>query len=92
MDLPCEAEEGVIALLKKRLIRRDLFEDGVKGFVIRTDDGSQFVSYKFNESCEEIKIEHERIPEKEPNRNVYVKSFHRIYRILDVECLKINEV
>lgn len=34
------------------------------------------------------KIEHERIPVKTPNKNAHVESFHRI---LEDECLKINE-
>ncbi|MFU0825449.1 integrase core domain-containing protein [Clostridium sp.] len=50
-----------------------------------TDNGPQFVSYKFSECCEEIAIEHERIPVKTPNKNAHVESFHRI---LEDDCLK----
>jgi transposase InsO family protein len=87
MGLHCEAKDAA-ALLRKCLIRRNLFEERTKKPVIRTDNGPQFVSHKFSECCEEIKIEHERIPVKTPNKNAHVESFHRI---LEDECLKINE-
>ena len=82
MGLHCEAKEAV-ALLRKCLIKRNLFEEGANRPVIRTDNGPQFVSY-----CEEIKVEHERIPVKTPNKNAHIESFHRI---LEDDCLKINE-
>lgn len=66
-------------------MRRNLFEEGALRPVIRTDNGPQFVSYKFSECCEEIGIEHERIPVKTPNKNAHVESFHRI---LEDDCLK----
>lgn len=87
MGYHCEAKDAA-ALLRKCLIRRNLFEDGANKPVIRTDNGSQFVSYKFSECCEEVKVEHERIPVKTPNKNAHVESFHRI---LEDECLKVNE-
>ena len=87
MGLHCEAKDAT-ALLRKCLIRRNLFEEGAKKPVIRTDNGPQFVSHKFSKCCTEIKIEHERIPVKTPNKNAHVESFHRI---LEDECLKINE-
>lgn len=87
MGLHCEAKDAA-ALLRKCLMRRNLFMEGVKKPVIRTDSGPQFVSYKFSECCEEIEVEHERIPVKTPNKNAHVESFHRI---LEDECLKIND-
>ncbi|WP_257786246.1 IS3 family transposase [Clostridium pasteurianum] len=87
MGYHCEAKDAA-ALLRKCLMRRNLFEDGAKKPVIRTDNGPQFVSYKFSECCEKVKVEHERIPVKTPNKNAHVESFHRI---LEDECLKINE-
>ncbi|WP_156876061.1 IS3 family transposase [Clostridium kluyveri] len=87
MGLHCEAKDAT-ALLRKCLIRRNLFEEGSKKPVIRTDNGPQFISHKFDECCEGLKTEHERIPVKTPNKNAHVESFHRI---LEDECLKINE-
>lgn len=56
----CEAKDAT-ALLRQSLIRRNLFDEGAKRPVIRTDNGPQFVSYKFKECCEELELEHERI-------------------------------
>lgn len=47
-----------------------------------------FISYKFKECCEELKLHHKRIPIKTQNKNAYVESFHRI---LGDECFKSNE-
>lgn len=87
MGFHCEAKDAA-ALLRKCLIRRDLFIEGTKKPVIRTDNGPQFVSYKFSECCEEVGIEHERIPVKTPNKNAHIESFHRI---LEDDCLKKHE-
>ncbi|WP_347707984.1 integrase core domain-containing protein [Clostridium sporogenes] len=83
----CEAKDAT-ALLRKSLIRRDLFAEGATKPVIRTDNGPQFISYKFKECCEEFKLHYERIPVKTPNKNAHVESFHRI---LEDECFKNNE-
>ncbi|MCY6354508.1 IS3 family transposase [Clostridium sp. ZS2-4] len=87
MGFHCEAKDAT-ALLRQSLIRRNLFEEGAKRPVIRTDNGPQFVSYKFKECCEELELEHERIPVKTPNKNAHIESFHRI---LEDECFKSNE-
>jgi len=87
MGLHCEAKDAA-ALLKKCLMKRNLFEEEDKKPVIRTDNGPQFISHRFSECCEEINVEHERIPVKTPNKNAHIESFHRI---LEDECLKINE-
>ena len=63
----CEAKDAT-ALLSKSLIKRELFAEGATRPVIRTDNGPQFVSYKFKECCEEFKLHHERIPVKTPNK------------------------
>nr|WP_259370068.1 integrase core domain-containing protein [Weizmannia acidilactici] len=47
--------------------------------VIRTDNGPQFISHAFEEFCENMKMEHERIPPKTPNMNAHIESFHRIF-------------
>ena len=46
--------------------------------VIRTDNGPQFVSKKFGDTCESWGIVHERIPPKTPNMNAYIESFHSL--------------
>ncbi|WP_407845459.1 transposase [Clostridium tetani] len=84
MGSHCEAKNAT-ALLRKSLIRRDLFTEGTTRPVIITGNGLQFVSYKFKECCEEFKLHHERIP---ANKNTHVESFHRI---LEDECFKSNE-
>ena len=84
MGFHCEAKDAT-ALLRKCLIRRNLFVEGAEKPVIRTDNGPQFVSYKFSECCKEIGVEHERIPVKTPNKNAHIESFHRI---LEDDCLK----
>lgn len=84
MGFHCEAKDAA-ALLRKCLIRRNLFAEGAKKPVIRTDNGPQFVSHKFSQCCEEIGIEHERIPVRTPNKNAHIESFHRI---LEDDCLK----
>lgn len=83
MGFHCEAKDAA-ALLRKCLIRRNLFVEGAEKPVIRTDNGPQFVSYKFSECCKEIGVEHERIPVKTPNKNAHIESFHRI---LEDDCL-----
>lgn len=44
--------------------------------VIMTDNGPQFVIYKFKECCD--KVHRERIQVKTPNKNTRVESFYRI--------------
>jgi putative transposase len=53
--------------------------------VIRTDNGSQFKSKAFYEFGQQMNLEHERIPNKIPNKNAYIEAFHSI---LERECLR----
>ncbi len=46
--------------------------------VIRTDNGPQFVSKLFGDTCESLDIVHERIPPRTPNLNAYMESFHSL--------------
>ncbi|EPY2286789.1 transposase [Clostridium sporogenes] len=87
MGFHWEAKDAT-ALLMESLIRRSLFEECAKTPVIRTNNGPQFVNYKFKNCCEELGLEHEIIPVKTPNKNAHVESF---YRILEDECFKSNE-
>jgi putative transposase len=52
--------------------------------VVRSDNGPQFISHAFTQGCENLEIEHERIPPKTPNMNAHIESFHRI---LEDDCL-----
>jgi transposase InsO family protein len=55
-------------MLRSKSLLWSQFVEGAEKPVIRTDNVLQFVSYKFSECCEEIGIEHERIPVKTPNK------------------------
>lgn len=65
-------------MLKRSLHGKD------SNLVIRSDNGPQFTSYLFEDSCIELRLEHERIPYATPNKNAHIESFHRI---LEEECL-----
>lgn len=82
IGLHCEGEDAA-ATLVRALMRRNMFEEDKKP-VIRSDNGPQFISHKFEDKCEEVSVEHERIPCKTPNKNAHIESFHRI---LEDECL-----
>lgn len=61
---------------KKAALENRLTPEDTKP-TIRTDNGSQFLSHKIGEACEELTMEHERIPPKTPNMNACIESFHR---------------
>ena len=74
----CRAND-ITTMLTKALIRRKVhFKEGEfeNKLIIRTDNGPQFVSEVFGDFCEHQKIYHERIPNKTPNMNAYIESFH----------------
>lgn len=74
----CKAKD-VTMMLTKALIRRKVhFKEGAfeSKLIIRSDNGPQFVSHIFGDFCEHQKIYHERIPNKTPNMNAYIESFH----------------
>jgi len=60
-------------------------KDNTKGLVLRTDNGSQFISGTFEEACLKEEAVHERIPVRSPNYNAFIESYHRY---LQEECLK----
>lgn len=69
----------ITSMINKALIKRKIhFKDGEfdDKLIIRTDNGPQFVSEKFGDFCQYQKIHHERIPNKTPNMNAYIESFH----------------
>jgi putative transposase len=53
-------------------------KDGDPLPVIRSDNGPQFVSTLFGDTCESLELVHERIPPNTPNMNAYIESFHSL--------------
>lgn len=86
MGLSCTGEDAT-RILKLVLLKRRLFDEAQRP-IIRSDNGPQFICEAFGKACHEVKVEHERIPYKTPNMNVYIESFHLP---LEDECLAINE-
>ncbi len=75
-DIACE-------VLLKSLYKREI-KGKSENLIIRTDNGSQYISHKFGMLCLKEKINHERIPVKSPNYNAHIESFHRYF---EDECL-----
>ncbi|WP_406678673.1 transposase [Moorella sp. ACPs] len=73
--------------LKIALWKRRLDKNATKP-VIRTDNGPQFTSNLFAQTCKDLGVEHELIPYKTPNKNAHIESFHSI---LEEECLACHE-
>jgi len=65
------------------MIKRDLHNKN-NNLIIRSDNGPQFISFYFQNTCADLELEHERIPYATPNKNAHIGSFHRI---LEDECL-----
>jgi putative transposase len=86
MGYRCTGSDAA-SLLRRSLIKRDLF-NCVNKPVIRTDNGPQFISHTFEDSCTEIDVYHERIPSRTPNKNAHIESFHRIF---EDECIGVYE-
>ncbi|WP_082053818.1 IS3 family transposase [Gordoniibacillus kamchatkensis] len=71
----CEAKHAVQTLwraLQKRIGAGEALP------VIRSDNGPQFVSKLFGNTCESLGVVHERIPPRTPNLNAYIESFHSL--------------
>lgn len=86
MGYSCTGSDAA-GLLRRCLIKRDLFNSTTKP-AIRTDNGPQFISHKFEDSCIDINVYHERIPSRTPNKNAHIESFHRIFQD---ECIGVYE-
>jgi putative transposase len=87
IGLRCEAHDAVQAL-KTAFWRRQIIGINNQRPVIRSDNGPQFVSLAFEQACERLGLEHERIPPRTPNLNAHIESFHRI---LEEGCLSGQE-
>lgn len=74
----CQAKD-IRTMLTKAIMRRqvhlkpDELEDKL---IIRSDNGPQFVSACFGDFCHFHRLYHERIPNKSPDLNAYIESFH----------------
>ena len=86
LGLTCEGKNAA-QILQRALWKRHLFEINCRP-VIRSDNGPQFISHVFEESCEQFSVEHERIPPKTPNKNAHIESFHAL---LEADCLSRHE-
>lgn len=86
IGLSCNSKDAV-QTLQRALMKRRCFAVE-KHPILRTDNGPQFVSNLFEESCKNFQVEHERIPPKTPNMNAYIESFHAS---LERECMAKQE-
>ncbi|RED49024.1 putative transposase [Cohnella lupini] len=84
--LTCEARH-LVQITQEALMKRQRF-DSSEMPVIRSDNGPQFISHRFEEACETFNLIHERIPPKTPNKNAHIESFHSI---LEAECYRRHE-
>ncbi|WP_063870750.1 IS3 family transposase [Paenibacillus sp. Root444D2] len=76
----------VLRVLQKAILMRGTM-DQEKPLTVRTDNGPQFISHAFGTFCESNQIIHERTPNRTPNKNAYVESYHST---LERECFKRN--
>lgn len=87
----CSIDLSATGQVAKRVMLQALYNRGLNnnpnGLVLRTDNGSQFISGTFEEACITEKVTHERIPVRSPNYNAYIESYHRY---LQDECLTGN--
>jgi putative transposase len=87
--LACDLSLSANAQQAQNVLIKALYNRSIKGFsdelTVRTDNGSQFISYKFEKLCTDEGITHERIPVRSPNYNAHIESYHRY---LQDECLE----
>jgi putative transposase len=86
LGLSCKSKHAS-QIIQRALWKRQLFESNSRP-IIRSDNGPQFISKVFEETCEQFGVEHERIPPKTPNKNAHIESFHAL---LEAECLSRHE-
>jgi len=81
----CSAN-AVAQTLQRALMKRGAFEQGTP-VAVRTDNGPQFKSHVFRQLVDKAMIVHERTPNRTPDKNAYIESFHSI---LERECFTRN--
>ncbi|WP_253200828.1 IS3 family transposase [Clostridium sp. CF012] len=73
-----------------KAVERALIENGVtSNIILRSDNGPQFTSIRFEHFCKIKNIYHELIPTNSPNYNAHIESFHSL---LSKECIAWNEI
>lgn len=86
IGLTCEGRHAA-HILERALWKRKLLNTEIRP-VIRTDNGPQFISNIFENTCQMLSVEHERIPPKTPNLNAHIEAFHSI---LERDCYSKHE-
>lgn len=79
LGLSCKAEDAC-RVLKDALAKRMLTKGMDNLPTIRTDNGPQFVSKLFGDTCDTYGLKHQRIPVKSPNMNAHIEAFHSILK------------
>ncbi|MCI1859849.1 MAG: IS3 family transposase [Sporolactobacillus sp.] len=86
----CQAAD-ITAMLQQALRQRQVLpasnQESVR-LIIRSDNGPQFVSDRFETFCAQAQLDHERIPNKSPNYNAHIESFHSV---LERECFQMHD-
>lgn len=82
IGLTCTADQAA-QTLQGALDRRQKEFDTSRP-VIRSDNGPQFTSNAWLETCEAHGLEYEHIPVRTPNKNAHIEAFHAL---LQDECL-----
>lgn len=85
IGLNCNAQDAA-RTVQAAMFKRQVY--GTDDLIIRSDNGPQFISHHFDESCIKFGVEHERIPCRTPNKNAHIESFNAI---LEGECLSKHE-
>lgn len=81
IGLNCTAQDAA-RTVQAAMFKRQTYD--TDGLTIRSDNGPQFISHHFENSCIRFGIDHERIPCRTPNKNAHIESFNAI---LQGECL-----
>jgi len=81
VGLSCTAEDAAATI--RGAYERRAAELGEAKVVIRSDNGPQFLSRRFQAACGEYGLQNEFIPVRTPNKNAHIEAFHSI---LEREC------
>jgi len=86
IGLTCTGAQAAVAL--QGALERRAAELGDRRPVVRCDNGPQFTSQAFRETCHKLGVEIEYIPVQTPNKNAHIEAFHSL---LERECLRRHE-
>lgn len=82
----CKGSEAAATL--RLCVQKERYKDPNCSPIIRSDNGTQLISYEFGLACSQLGLTHERIPIRTPNKNAHIESYHSI---LERECLDRHE-